>query len=98
MQMICVSSSPGGLQYILSIIASYGKDNDIDLSNKKSVCMVFNPVRFLLFCPIIYRHEDAFEYSVTVKYLGIILNHKCSDDDDMWTSRHTIACISPLHH
>jgi len=81
---LCVmSSSPGGLQYILNIIASYAKDNDIVFNKNKSVCMVFKPVRYRLFCPIIYLDDDALEYSATVKYLGVILNHKCSDDDDM---------------
>jgi len=81
---LCVmSSSPGGLQYLLNTIASYAKDNDIVFNKNKSVCMVFKPVRYRLFCPIIYLDDNELEYSATVKYLGVILNHKCSDDDDM---------------
>ncbi len=81
---LCVmSSSPGGLQSILNTVSNYAIDNDIVFNKTKSVCMVFKPLRYRLSSPTIYLNEDALEYSEKTKYLGVILEHRCRDDDDM---------------
>ena len=81
---LCImSASPAGLQYILNICEKYASDNDIVFNGKKSVCIVFKPDRYKLKSPDIVLDGAKLEYVENAKHLGVILNKKCQDDNDI---------------
>ena len=81
---LCVMApSPAGLQTILDVCYRYAVDNDIVFNQLKSMCIVFKPDNFKLTCPPMYLDGATLDYVDNVKYLGVILNHKCCDDNDI---------------
>ena len=81
---LCImSASPAGLQSILNICEKYASDNDIVFNGKKSVCIVFKPDIYKLKSPDIVLDGAKLEYVENAKYLGVILNEKCQDDNDI---------------
>ena len=81
---LCImSASPAGLQSILNICEKYASDNDIVFNGKKSLCIVFKPDRYKLKSPDIVLDGAKLEYVENAKYLGVILNEKCQDDNDI---------------
>ena len=61
----------------------YASDNDIVFNDKKSVCIVFKPDRYKLKSPDIVLYGAKLEYVENAKYLGVIINEKCQDDNDI---------------
>ena len=78
-----MTSSPSGLQTLLDTCLRYANANSITFNSNKSVYMVFKPTRYRLFCPSMRMNDDVINPSDNVKYLGVILNDKLRDDDDM---------------
>ena len=81
---LCImASSPGGLQSILNICSQYASVNDITFNFSKSMCVVFKPDGYKLNCPDIFLNDTKLNYVDNAKYLGVILNHRCKDDNDI---------------
>ncbi len=81
---LCImSASPSGLQQIMNICTNYASENDITFNHKKSMCMVFKPARYKLKCPDMNLNGVKLSYVENAKYLGVILNDKCNDNDDL---------------
>ena len=49
----------------------------------KSVCIVFKPCRFKLYCPAVFIGTKPLTYVNTVKYLGFVFCENKKDDGDM---------------
>ena len=49
----------------------------------KSVCIVFKPCRFKLYCPTISIGTEPLTYVNTVKYLGFVFCENKKDNEDM---------------
>ena len=49
----------------------------------KSVCIVFKPCRFKLYCPTVSIRTERLTYVNTVKYLGFVFCENKKDDEDM---------------
>ena len=49
----------------------------------KSVCMVFKPRRFKLYCPTVDIGDECSKYVDTFKYLGFVFSENKKDDADM---------------
>jgi hypothetical protein len=71
------------LQKLINICKRYGIEHDIVFNPVKSVCMVFKPSRYKLYCPAVYLDNDRVEYVSAVKYLGVILNSSLEDNDEI---------------
>ena len=78
-----VAPSPSGLQSLLNICCDYAKLNDITYNSRKSMCMMFKPARYRLLRPDITLDGSVMEYCESGKYLGVMLNVDCKDDDDI---------------
>ena len=57
--------------------------NDLLFNPVKSVCIVFKPCRFKLYCPTVYIGTEPLTYVNTVKYLGFVFCENKKDDEDM---------------
>ena len=56
---ICLlAPSALGLQKLLEMCYDFSQDNDIIFNSLKSVYVVFRPIRYKLFCPLVYLHEE----------------------------------------
>ena len=71
------------LQKLLDICHEYGVEHDVIYNPLKSVCIVFKPDRFSLKCPLVHLGNNVLEYQEKVKYLGVLLNDKLNDNDDV---------------
>ena len=71
------------LQKLLDICHEYGVEHDVIYNPLKSVCIVFKPDRFSLKCPLVHLGNNVLEYQEKVKYLGVLLNDKLNDNDDI---------------
>ena len=89
-----LSPSAYGLQNLLDICVDYGLDHDIIFNPNKSVCMVFKPDKFKLYCPRVKIDQAELHYVDSVKYLGYMFNAICSDDDDMLRQMRSLYCRS----
>ena len=71
------------LQKWLDICHEYGVEHDVIYNPLKSVCIVFQPDHFYLKCPLVHLGNNVLEYQEKVKYLGVLLNDKLNDNDDI---------------
>ena len=71
------------LQKLLDICHEYGVEHDVIYNPLRSVCIVFKPDRFSLKCPLVHLGSNVLEYQEKVKYLGVLLNDKLNDNDDI---------------
>ena len=60
------------LQKLLDVCFEYGIANDLLFNPVKSVCIVFKPCRFKLYCPTVSIGTERLTYVNTVKYLGFV--------------------------
>ena len=60
-----------------------GVELDVIYNPLKSVCIVFKPDRFSLKCPLVHFGNNVLEYQEKVNYLGVLLNDKLNDNDDI---------------
>ena len=61
----------------------YNIANDLLFNTVKSVCIVFKPCRFKLYCPTVPIGTEPLTYVNTVKYLGFVFCENKKDDEDM---------------
>ena len=81
---LCIlAPSAIALQKLLDISYSFGIENDIIYNPRKSVCMVFRPNRYSLSCPSVYLNDEKLSYETNIKYLGVLINEKMKDDEDI---------------
>ena len=82
--MVLLAPSKKALQTLLDICTNYALCHDIIYNTDKSYCMICWPKRFLFkFIPIFYLQNDRLEYKDVFKYLGVMINSKCNDDDEI---------------
>ena len=67
----------------LDVCYEYGITNDLIYNPLKSVCMVFKPRRFKLYCPTVAIGDECLKYVDTFKYLGFVFSENKKDDADM---------------
>ena len=73
----------GFMQKLLDVCYEYGITNDLIYNHLKSVCMVFKPRRFKLYCPTVAIGDECLKYVVTFKYLRFVFSENKKDDADM---------------
>ena len=78
-----MAPSPSGLQKLIDICHSNRVEIDVLCNPKKSVCMVFKPKRYKLFCPSMKLHGNSLEYVSVFKYLGYHFSEDFKDDNDI---------------
>ena len=71
------------LQKLLDVCFEYSIANDLLFNPVKSVCIVFKPCRFKLYCPTVSIGTEPLTYVNTVKYLGFAFCENKKDDEDM---------------
>ena len=72
---ICVMApSAIALQKLLDVCYEYGITNDLIYNPLKSVCMVFKPRRFKLYCPTVAIGDECLKYVDSFKYLGFVFS------------------------
>ena len=82
--MVLLAPSKRGLQVLLDMCSSYALLHNILYNTEKSYCMICWPKRFLCrFVPDFYLQDEKLDYIELFKYLGVMLNDKCTDDDEM---------------
>ena len=82
--MVLMSPSVKGLQLLLNICGSYALNHDIIYSTDKSYCMICWPKHILYkFIPRFYLQDDLLEFVTVYKYLGVLINNRMSDDDEL---------------
>ena len=81
---ICVMAPIAiALQMLLDVCFEYSIANDLLFNPVKSVCIVFKPCRFTLYCTTVSIGIEPLTYVNTVKYLGFIFCKNNKDDEDM---------------
>ena len=71
------------MQQLLDICNDYGVANDITFNPLKSVCLVFRPAKYKLFCPRVHIGSAQLEYVYDARYLGVMFCENKKDDCDM---------------
>ena len=71
------------MQQLLDICNDYGRANDIIFHYLNSVCLVFRPAKYKLFCPCVHIGNVQLEYVYDTKYLGFMFCENKKDDCDM---------------
>ena len=83
--VICVMAPTAiTLQKLLDVCYEYGITNDLIYNPLKSVCMVFKPRRFKLYCPTVDIRDECLKYVDTFNYLGFVFSEDKQDDADMF--------------
>ena len=81
---ICVMAPTAiALQKLLDVCFEYSIANDLLFNPVQSVCIVFKPCRFKLYCPTVSIRTERLTYINTVKYLGFVFCENKKDDEDM---------------
>ena len=78
-----MSANPGGLQKLIDICYNYSVQNSLTFNPTKSVCVVFKPKKFKLYCPPMILNAAPLPYVDSVKYLGYMFTSDPKDDVDM---------------
>ena len=82
--MVLLAPSKRGLQLLLDLCSSYAFLHNILYNTEKSYCMIYWPKRFLYkFIPEFFLQGEKLDYIDVFKYLGVMLNDKGTDDDEM---------------
>ena len=75
---------------IISLILSYL----ITFNPWKSVCLVFRPAKYKLFCPRVHIGNAQLEYVYVAKYLGFMIYEDKKDDCNMLRQLRTLYAQS----
>ena len=82
--MVLLAPSKRGLQRLLDVCGNYALEHDIIYNTDKSYCMISWPKRFLFkFVPSFTLQNDCLKYKSVYKYLGVLINEKMTDDDEI---------------
>ena len=68
---------------MLDICYNYGLDNDAIYNSLKSVCMLFKPKEYTLYCPNTMIGTDDLRYVDNTKYFGITFCKTLKEHKDM---------------
>ena len=92
---VCVMAPTAiALQKLLDVCFEYSIANDLLFNPVKSVCIVFKPCRFKLYCPTVSIGTERLTYVNTVKYLGFVFCENKKDDEDMLKQMRSLyACL-----
>ena len=92
---ICILAPTAiAMQQLLDICNDYGVANDITFNPLTSVCLVFRPAKYKLFCPRVHIGSAQLEYVYDAKYLGFMFCENKKDDCDMLRQLRTIYAKS----
>ena len=81
---ICVIAPTAiALQKLLDVCFEYSIANDLLFNPVNSVCIVFKPCRFKLYCPTVSIGTERLTYVNTVKYLGFVFCENKKDNENM---------------
>ena len=81
---VILAPTPGALQELITICNRFAIDNDMKYNVKKTVCMSFIPKMYgNLDLPLLYLDKNVLTWVPQHKYLGAIINSKCTDDEDI---------------
>ena len=61
-----MSASPAGLQKLIDICYNYSVQNSLTFNPTKSVCVVFKPKQFKLYCPPMVLNASPLPYGDSV--------------------------------
>ena len=64
-----ISASPAGFQKLIDKCYNYSVQNSLTFNPTKSVCVVFKPEKFKLYCPPMVLNAAPLPYVDSVKYL-----------------------------
>ena len=78
-----MSASPAGLQKLIDICYYFSVQNSLTFNPTKSVCVVFKPKKFKLYCPPMVLNAAPLPYVDSVKYLRFMFTPDSKDDVDM---------------
>ena len=78
-----MSASPADIQKLIDICYNYSVQNSLTFNTTKSVCVVFKPKTFKLYCPPMVLNASSLPYVDSVKYLGFMITPNSKDDVDM---------------
>jgi len=79
-----IAPSPSALQDLLDICENFALNNFIVFNEKKTKCMCFKPKSLkCLYVPNMYLNNIPLNIVSTNKYLGIFIQDKREDDDDI---------------
>ena len=82
--MVLIAPSVHALKTLLSICELYAELHDIIYNTEKTECMICWPKKFLFkFSPKFSLQNDVLEYVEVFKYLGVMINDQCSDDEEI---------------
>ena len=78
------------MQQLLDICDDYGVANDITFNSLKSVCLVFRPAKYKLFCPHVHIGNAQPEFVYAAKYLGFMICENKNNYCDMLRQLRTL--------
>ena len=77
---LCImSASLAGLPKLIAICYNYSVQNSLTFSPTKSVCVVFKPKKFELYCPPMVLSASPLPYVDSVQYLGFMFTPDSMD-------------------
>ena len=81
---LCIMpANPAGIQKLIDRGYNYSVHDSLIFNPTKSVCVVFKPKKFKLYCPPMVLNAAPLPYVDSVKYLGFMFTTDSKDDVDM---------------
>ena len=81
---ICIMAHTAtAMQNLLDVCHNYGAANDILFNPLKSVCIVYKPKNYKLFCPSVNIGSEPLRFVNETKYLGFTFCSLNKDDKDI---------------
>ena len=91
---ICPMAPTGiTMQNLLDACHNNGAANDILFNPLKSVCIVYNPKYYKLFCPSVNNGSEPLRFVNEMKYLGFIFCNLNKDDKDILRQMRSDMCV-----
>ena len=85
-----MSASLASLQKLIDICYNYSVQNTLTCNTTKSVCVVFKPKKFKLYCLSIVLNATPLPYVDSIRYLGCMFTPDSKDDVYMQRQLRTI--------
>ena len=86
------------MQNLLDVCHNYGAANDILLNPLKSVCIVYKPKKYKLFCPSVNIGSEPLRFVTETKYLGFTFCSLNKDDKDILRQMRSVYARSNRIH
>ena len=79
-----IAPSPSALYKLLGICTNFAQSNFVKFNESKTKCMCFKPKnQSCLYVPDISLNNKVLSFVPSYRYLGVIVNNKLDDDDDI---------------